>query len=81
MTEWNPDFVTSSLSRTVTRDGITVRVDITRKEGTTDWSLSVTNAAKQCTHWEDPFATDDDAYAEFEQLVAEEGMQTFLEGW
>jgi len=39
----------------------------------------VVNAANTSIVWEEPFATDEDAYAEFERTVAEEGMRTFLD--
>lgn len=29
--------------------------------------------------WDDLFASDDEAFAEFEQTVAEEGIRTFLD--
>jgi hypothetical protein len=80
MSERDPNIVKSSLSRTVTRDGITVRIEIVRLEGETRWSLEVVNAANTSIVWDDLFATDEDAYAEFERTVAEEGMQTFLDG-
>jgi hypothetical protein len=79
MTKRDPEIVKSSVSRTVTRDGITVRVEIIRLEGETGWSLEVVNAANTSIVWDDLFATDDEAYAEFERIVAEEGMRTFLE--
>ena len=85
MTEWNPDFETSSLSRTVTRDGTTAKVSIVRMVGTTNWFMAVTDAANEKDEaepiWEHPFATDKEAYAEFEQTVAEEGMHSLLYGW
>ena len=83
--KWNPDFETSSLSRTVTRDGLTAKVSIVRMVGTTNWFMTVTDAANEKDEaepiWEDPFATDEEAYAEFEQTVAEEGMHSLLYGW
>ena len=79
MTERDPNIVKSSLSRTVTRDGITVRVEVIRLKGETEWSLEVVNGANTSIVWDDLFATDEDAYAEFERTVAEEGMRTFLD--
>jgi hypothetical protein len=79
MTKRDPNLVKSSLSRTVTRDGLTVGVEIVRLEGETGWSLEVVNAANTSIVWDDLFATDEDAYAEFERTVAEEGMRTFLD--
>jgi hypothetical protein len=80
MTERDPNIVYSGLSRKVTRDGITVEIVIIRLEGEMEWSLEVINAANTSIVWDEPFATDEDAYAEFERTVAEEGMRTFLDG-
>ena len=63
----------------VTRDGITVAVEIVRLEDETKWSLEVVNAKNTSIVWGELFATDEDAYAEFERTVAEEGMRTFLD--
>ena len=77
---WYPGFVTSNLSQMVARDGISVRVEIVRMAGTTDWFMAVYDGANTSTDWcwEEPFATDEEAYAEFERTAAEEGMQTFV---
>jgi hypothetical protein len=53
------------MSRTLTRDGTTVGVEIVRLEGETGWSLEVVNAKNTSVVWDDLFATDEDAYAEF----------------
>jgi hypothetical protein len=79
MIERDPNIVQSGLSRTVTRDGVTVEVSIIRLEHETQWSLKVVNSAATSTVWDELFATDEDAYAEFERTVAEEGMQAFLD--
>ena len=79
MTGRDPNIVKSSLSRTVTKDGITVRVEIIRLEGETGWSLEVVNARNTSIVWDDLFATDEAAYAEFARTVAEEGMRAFLD--
>ena len=79
MTERDPNIVYSGLSRKVTREGMTVEVVIVRLEHETDWSLEVVNAANTSTVWDELFATDEAAYAEFERTVAEEGMRTFLD--
>jgi hypothetical protein len=79
VTERDPNTVKSSLSRRVTRDGITVAVEIVRLEDETKWSLEVVNAKNTSIVWDELFATDEDAYAEFERTVAEEGMRTFLD--
>ena len=79
MTERGPNIVHSSSSRRVTRDGITVEVVIVRLEDESKWSLEVVNAKNTSIVWDELFPTDEDAYAEFERTVAEEGMRTFLD--
>ena len=59
----DPNIVTSSYSRRVTRDGITVEVGIHRLETEPGWSLEVVNAAGTSTVWDDLFETDDAANA------------------
>ena len=75
----DPNIVTSSYPRRVTRDGITVEVGILRLETEPGWSLEVVNAAGTSTVWDDLFETDDAANAAFEQAVSEEGMGIFLD--
>jgi hypothetical protein len=79
MIEGEPKIVQSDLSRTVEKDGVTVEVWIIRLEHETEWLLEVVNSAGTSIVWDDLFASDEDAYAEFERTVAEEGMRTFLD--
>jgi hypothetical protein len=79
MIERDPKIVQSDLSRTVKKDGVTVEVSIIRLEHETGWSLEVVNSASTSIVWDDLFASDDEAFAEFERTVAEEGMRTFLD--
>ena len=79
MIERDPKIVKSALSRTVTKDGVTVEVSIIRLERETEWSLEVVNDKNTSIVWDDLFASDEEAYAEFERTVAEEGMRTFLD--
>jgi len=79
MIERDPNIVKSGLSRTVGTDGITVEVSIIRLEHETEWSLEVVNSEGASIVWDDLFASDEEAYAEFERTVAEEGMQAFLD--
>jgi hypothetical protein len=74
-----PQLVYSHLSRTVTNDGVTVRVSIVRLENETNWSLEVVNSLGTSIVWDDLFLSDADAYAEFQRTVAEEGIRTFLD--
>jgi hypothetical protein len=79
MIERDPNIVKSDLSQTVKRDGVTAEVSIIRLEHETEWSLEVVNSAGTSIVWDDQFASDDEAFAEFERTVAEEGMRTFLD--
>ena len=79
MQERDPNLVTSGLSETMTRDGITVKVCIYRLETYTEWSLEVVNASGTSIVWDELFSTDGAAKEEFLRTVAEEGMATFLD--
>ena len=80
MDQREPNLVYSSLSRTVTKDGVTVEVSIVRLENETRWSMDVVDPSGGSTVWNDQFSSDEEAYAEFERTVAEERIRTFLEG-
>jgi hypothetical protein len=61
-------------------DGVTVLVDIFRPAGTNgDWSMEVITQDEDVTSWDEPFATDKDAWEEFLATVEAEGIHTFLE--
>lgn len=79
MQEREPNLITSGLSGSVTKDGITVQVHIVRLEGKPEWTLEVVNARGTSIVWDDPFLSDDAAYAEFQHTVQEEGMGAFLD--
>ena len=69
-----PNLVRSGLSGIVSKDNVTVEVIIVRLESESNWSLEVVNDAGTSIVWDDLFDSDDDAYAEFQQTVEEEGM-------
>jgi hypothetical protein len=77
--EEDPVVITSPLSRKVTKNGITVDVQIYRLEHETQWGLEVVNAANTSTCWEEPFPTDEAAYQEFCRTIETEGMLTFVD--
>jgi hypothetical protein len=79
MDQRDPNLVTSGLSRRVTKDGVTVEVNIIRLEQEAVWSLEVVTADGASTVWDEQFASDEEAYAEFERTVSEEGIRTFLD--
>lgn len=80
MIEDDPEIEESPLSDVVTRDGITVRVEIYRlKEGDGGWSLEVVDQEGGSTVWDDRFATDKEAHDEFYRTLETEGISSFLE--
>ena len=79
MTDRDPNIIASGLSRRITEDGVTVRLEIYRLEHDPKWALEVVNDAGTSIVWDDLYDSDDDAYAAFRQTVAEEGMRAFLD--
>jgi hypothetical protein len=77
--ENDPKIEYSPLCEEVTRDGLTVRVQIYRlKPGNDGWSLEVIDHENVSTVWDDLFATDHEALAEFSRTLDDEGIQSFL---
>ncbi|CAN7300487.1 MULTISPECIES: hypothetical protein [Rhizobium/Agrobacterium group] len=61
-------------------DGVTVLVDIYRSAGTQqDWKLEVISENDLVTTWDEPFATDKDAWEEFLATCEKDGIRSFLE--
>lgn len=79
MQDRDPNIITSGLSRTVTRDGVTVELAIYRLEHDPKWTMEVINAAGTSTVWDELFETDEDAQREFQRTLDEEGMGAFLD--
>ncbi len=79
MPDRDPDITHSDLSRTVSDNGVTVRVEIYRLASDRRWQLEVINEAGTSTVWDEPFDTDQAALEAFEQAVEEEGIETFLD--
>lgn len=79
MEDREPNLITSGLSRRVTRDGMTVDLQIYRLETDTEWSLEVVNSAGTSVVWNDRFSSDDAANTEFLCVVQTEGMAAFLD--
>lgn len=75
-----PKLEHSELSGEYTEDGITVLVDIYRPAGTqNDWKLEVITQTEDLFEWDEPFATDREAFDEFLATVARDGIRSFLE--
>ena len=79
MEEREPNLVTSSFSRHITRDGITVELCIYRLETKPEWTLEVVNSAGTSIVWDHLFSSDIAANDEFLRTVTEEGMASFLD--
>ena len=79
MEDRDPNLVRSGLSGLVTKDRVTVEVEIYRLEDEPGWSLEVVNDKGTSIVWNDLFSSDRDAYDEFLRTAAEEGMSTFLD--
>lgn len=75
----DPEIQISSLSREFTDKGITVQVDIYRLAGSNDpWILEVIDAEENSLMWEDPFATEAEAWTEFLRAVEEDGIAMLI---
>jgi hypothetical protein len=75
----DPEIEYSPLCKEVTQDGLIVRVQIYRlKTGRDGWSLEVVDHEDASTVWDDLFATDHEALAEFSRTLEAEGIQSFL---
>lgn len=75
-----PKLEHSELSGEFTEDGVTVLVDISRPAGTqNDWKLEVVTQNEDLFEWDEPFATDREAFDEFLATIARDGIHSFLE--
>lgn len=72
-----PPLIASKHNGFVTKDGITVQVQIYRLPHT-KWTLEVVDPENNSMVWDDEFATDDDAHAEFLRTVETEGITSLL---
>lgn len=70
----------SELSGEFTEDGVTVLVDIFRPAGSNnDWRMEVITQEEDLIEWEEPFATDREAFDEFLATIARDGIRSFLD--
>lgn len=75
-----PKLEHSELSGEFTQDGVTLLIDIYRLAGTQqDWKLEVVTQNEDLFEWEEPFATDREAFDEFLATVERDGIHSFLE--
>ncbi len=75
-----PKLEHSELSGEFTQDGVTLLIDIYWPAGTQqDWKLEVVTQNEDLFEWEEPFATDREAFDEFLATVERDGIHSFLE--
>ena len=79
MTNDDPEIESSPLCGLVERDGLAANVEIYRLAGDPRWTLEVIDHEDASTVWSETFATDRDAYAEFDRTIEAEGIRWFLE--
>ncbi len=72
------EIITSPLSQKITRDGMTVDVQIYRGENDAEWILEVVDQDWGSTVWEATFPSDQDALNEVFRTIASEGIGCFL---
>ena len=75
----DPVLVKSCYSGPVTRQAVTVRLEIYRLEHDPKWVLEVVNENGTSIVWDDLFDTDGAAYEAFGATVEQEGMSAFLD--
>lgn len=71
------DLIYSKHCQTVSRNGKTVEVQI-YSSGKNDWILEVVDEENNSTVWDDLFATDDEAFQEFQRTLEEEGIESMI---
>ena len=78
--DYVPEIETSPLSGRLTREGVTVDVQIYRIAAANEgWTLEVVDDEGASTVWDDTFATDQDAYDDFYRMLETEGIRSFSE--
>lgn len=71
------DLIHSEHCQSFTRDGQTVQVEI-YSSGDNDWILEVVDERGTSTVWDEPFASDDEAFEAFQRALREEGIDAFV---
>lgn len=78
MKDRDPNIVLSGLSGLKKADGISYEVCIYRLEHIPGWALEVKLPDGGSVVWDGTFETDDDAYAEYERTLREDGLSAVL---
>ena len=74
-----PDVKRSPLSQSFTADGITVQIEIYQIEGVEGWTLELIDEEGGSVVWQEEFATDAEAFADFTDGLDELGLAKLLE--
>jgi hypothetical protein len=77
--ENDPAIVVSALSRRVTVEGVSVEVQIYRREPDTDWILEVIDHEGASTVFDDRFESDRAALEAAMRVIQDEGIRTFVD--
>lgn len=77
----DPDkvIIDSPLSQEVTRDGVTVKIQIYRLEDENRWALEVEDEEGGSTVWDEEFSTDTEALKEAMKTIDEDGIKSFFD--
>jgi hypothetical protein len=71
------ELIYSKHCQSVTKNNKTVKVEI-YSSGKNDWILEVVDEDLNSTLWDDQFATEDDAFQEFQRTLEEEGIESMI---
>lgn len=74
-----PGIIRSPLCQTFIADGITVQIEIYSLEDGAGWALELIDADGGSIVWEEQFATDAAAFAEFTEGLEEMGLAKLIE--
>ena len=74
----DPNIIHSGLSGPKTCEGISYEVCIYRLEHIPGWALEVKLPDGGSVVWDGTFGTDDEAYAEYERTLREDGLSVVL---
>jgi hypothetical protein len=73
-----PGLENSPLSREITEEGKTVRVEIYRPSRHDDWILEVVDEYGNSQVWDNTFSSDKAALEEVKTAIKEEGIDAFI---
>jgi uncharacterized protein len=72
------ELIKSPLSKSVSRDGMTVQIEIYRGKSDSGWILEVVDEEGGSTVWSETFSTDREAWKEAMRTIEQDGIGSFL---